>query len=107
MILRAAYLVLATATLTGCAVGEQVARDQAKSVVTPIVAQKFPGLPTEPVTNCVIDNATFQEIVTLAAATGTGSNAKAVKVVMDVASRPATIKCVAKQGLPALLSGLG
>ena len=105
-IFRATYLALAAATLMGCAVGEEVARDQARDVVDPIVAEKFPGVPVKPVTDCVIDNATFQEILTLAAAAGTGNNIKAVEVVGDIVTRPETIKCIAVKGLPALLQGV-
>ena len=91
----------------GCSVGEEVARDQARGVVDPIVAEKFPGVPVKPVTDCVIDNATFKEILTLAAASGTGNTGQAAKVVVDIVSRPDTIKCIAVKGLPALLKGLG
>lgn len=106
MILRATYLALATVALMGCSVGEEVARDQARGVVDPIVAEKFPGVPVKPVTDCVIDNATFKEILTLAAASGTGNTGQAAKVVVDIVSRPDTIKCIAVKGLPAILQGL-
>ena len=106
MILRATYLAIATVTLMGCSVGEEVARDQARGVVDPIVAEKFPGVPVKPVTDCVIDNASFQEILTLAAASGTGNTVKAAEVVVDIASRPDTIRCIAVKGLPALLQGV-
>lgn len=105
-ILRATYLVLATVVLMGCSVGEEVARDTARDVVDPIVAEKFPGVPVKPVTDCVIDNATLQELLTLSAAAGTGNNAKAAEVVGDIVSRPETIKCIAVKGLPALLQGV-
>lgn len=106
MILRATYLAFATVTLMGCSVGEEVARDQARAVVDPIVAEKFPGIPVKPVTDCVIDNATFKEILTLAAASGTGNTVQAAEVVVDIVSRPDTIKCIAVKGLPAILQGL-
>jgi hypothetical protein len=103
---RGAYLTLAAAILAGCSVGQDVARDQAKSVVTPIVVEKFPGLPAETISNCVIDNATFKEILTLAAAAGTGSTTQATQTVVEIVSRPATIKCIAVNELPALLQGV-
>jgi hypothetical protein len=103
--LRAAYLALAAVTLMGCSVGEEVARDQARDVVDPIVAEKFPGVPAKPITDCVIDNATLKEILTLSAAAGTGNNVKAAEIVGGIVSRPETIKCIAVKGLPALLQG--
>jgi hypothetical protein len=106
MILRGISLTIATITLMGCSVGEEVARDQARDVVDPIVAEKFPGIPVKPVTDCVIDNATFKEILTLAAASGTGNTGQAAKVVVDIVSRPDTIKCITIKGLPALLQGV-
>jgi len=105
-ILRATYLSLAAVALMGCSVGEEVARDQARGVIDPIVAEKFPGVPVKPVTDCVIDNASLQEILTLSAAAGTGNNAKAAEVVVEIATRPDTVKCIAVKGLPALLAGL-
>ena len=105
-VMRATCLGLATALLMGCSVGEEVARDRARDVVDPIVAERFPGVPAKPITDCVIDNASLQEILTLAAASGTGNNAKAVEVVVDIVSRPETIKCIAVKGLPALLQGV-
>jgi hypothetical protein len=107
MVLRGISLALATVTLMGCSVGEEVARDQARDAIDPIVAEKFPGVPVKPVTDCVIDNATFKEILTLAAASGTGNTGQVAKVVVDIVARPDTIKCIAVKGLPALLAGLG
>lgn len=106
MILRTTYLAIATIALMGCSVGEEVARDKARDVVDPIVAKQFPGIPVKPVTDCVIDNATFKEILTLAAASGTGDTVQAAKVVVDIVSRPDTIKCITVKGLPALLQGV-
>lgn len=94
-------------TLMGCSVGEEVARDKARDVVDPIVAKQFPGVPVKPITDCVIDNASLQEILTLSAAAGTGNNAKAAEVVVDIVRRPDTVKCIAVKGLPSLLQGLG
>lgn len=105
-ILRTTYLSIAAVTLMGCSVGEEVARDKARDVVDPIVAKQFPGVPAKPITDCVIDNASLQEILTLSAAAGTSNNAKAVEVVVDIVRRPDTVKCIAVKGLPSLLQGL-
>lgn len=106
-ILRSTCLCIAAIVLMGCSVGEEVARDKARDVVDPIVAKQFPGVPVKPITDCVIDNASLQEILTLSAAAGTGNNAKAAEVVVDIVRRPDTVKCIAVKGLPSLLQGLG
>ena len=105
-ILRAGFLVFVTVALMSCSVGEQVARDQARDVVDGVVAEKFPGVPAKPITDCVIDNASLQEILALAAAAGTGNTVKAAEVVGEIIVRPATAQCIAVKGLPAVLQGV-
>ena len=105
-ILRVAFLGLTTAALMSCSVGEQVARDQARDVVDGVVAEKFPGVPAKPITDCVIDNASLQEILALAAAAGTGNTGKAAEVVGEIIVRPETVQCIAVKGLPAVLQGV-
>lgn len=106
MTLNTTYLAIAAIALVGCSSGEQIARDQAKDVINPIVAKQFPGVPTEPITNCVIDNASVKELLTLTAAAGTGAHAKTAEIVTEIASRPETLTCIAKNGLPSLLQGV-
>ena len=38
-----------------------LARDAARTAVRPVLESRFPGVPLEPATDCVIDNATFEE----------------------------------------------
>ena len=85
-----------------------LSRKAAKSVVNPIVAEKFPGIPLEPATDCVIDNANSSEIFTLASAAATGPDDGTIKTVVDIASRPDTLKCLTQKegGLFAVLSSL-
>ncbi|WP_108485068.1 hypothetical protein [Oceaniglobus ichthyenteri] len=91
--------------LTACtpATREDLTRSAAKTAVRPILANKLPGVPVEPATNCVIDNANSNELLSLAADAVTGPTASTVKIVTDIVSRPGTIQCLATQGLPALL----
>ncbi|MCK0168140.1 hypothetical protein MWU52_11300 [Jannaschia sp. S6380] len=96
-----------TLALAACntPLADEVARGAAKAAVNPIIAQRFPGVPLEPATNCIIDNATASEIVTLATSAGGASDA-ATRIVLDIAGRPATIDCIATTGLPVLLNTL-
>ena len=85
---------------------DELARDAAKKAVRPVLAERFPGIPLEPATDCVIDNATASEILALAADAVTGPTASTVEIVFNVTSRPETIECLAKEGLPVLLGSL-
>ena len=94
--------------LAACTPGmqDELARDAAKSAVRPVLEERFPGVPLEPATNCVIENATANEILSLAADAVTGPTANTVEIVSDILSRPATLTCLATEGLPVLVAGL-
>ena len=100
---------LSAALASGCTVDQQnaVARESAKQAVRPVLARRFPGVPLEPATNCVIDNATASEIVSLAAAGMRGQpDQRTADTVIAIVQRPGTIECLATDGLPVLLGGL-
>lgn len=101
-------LLFIPALLAACnsPLADEIARDAAKRTVNPIVAARFPGVPLAPATDCIIDNASAGEILQLASAAGTGANDTATRIVLDVAARPDTIRCIATQGLPVLLNTL-
>ena len=94
--------------LAACTPAQQddLTRDAAKRAVRPVLAERFPGIPLEPATDCIIDNATSRELLSLAADAVTGPTANTVEIVGDIASRPETIRCLAEEGLPILLGGL-
>ncbi|MEM9707161.1 MAG: hypothetical protein AAF871_00085 [Pseudomonadota bacterium] len=93
-------------TVAGCAdLQNQVARDAAKSAVRPVLEERFPGVPLEPATDCVIDNATAGEILSLASDAALGRpDEGTVETVVTILARPETIACLATEGLPVLLS---
>ena len=102
-------LVLTTALLLAACtpeVQDELARDAAKQAVRPVLQERFPGIPLEPATDCIIDNATSKEILTLAADAVTGPTASTVEIVGNIAARPDTIRCLAEDGLPVLLGNL-
>ena len=82
---------------------DALARDAARQAVRPVLAEQFPGVPLEPATDCIIDNASSSEIFALAADAITGPTASTVQIVTDIISRPDTITCLATEGLPVLL----
>ncbi len=86
---------------------DAVARDAAKRAVDPVIADRFPGIPLAPATDCIIDNASAGEILTLATSAGSGANDNtAARLVLEIAQRPATFQCIATEGLPVLLNSL-
>ena len=94
--------------LTACTtqMQDELARDAARNAVRPVLQQRLPGVPVEPATDCVIDNATGNEILALAADAVTGPTANTVEIVTDILSRPETLTCLATEGLPPLLGRL-
>lgn len=106
--MKKAIALMVAAVLAACTPTQQdeLTRDAAKRAVRPVLAERLPGVPVEPATDCIIDNATSGELLSLAADAVTGPTANTVEIVTDIASRPDTIRCLAAEGLPALLGGL-
>ena len=105
---RVVALAVGLGLLAGCTAETQdaVARESAKSVVNSILASRFPGVPTAPVTDCVIDNATAGEILTLGSAALTGVTASTQSTVTTILQRPGTINCIATTGISGVLAAL-
>ena len=100
------WAVLLVLSLAACAeIQDQIARDAAKAAVRPVLTERFPGVPLEPATNCIIDNATASEILSLAADAATGRpDERTVDTTLTILTRPETITCLATEGLPVLLT---
>jgi hypothetical protein len=69
----------------------EAARAAAKTVVTPIVAAQVPGPTGVALANCIIENASSEELFTLARATG--ADAATVNLTSAILSRPETVAC--------------
>ena len=100
-----AALIAAPLVLTACAgVQDQLARDAAKRSVNPVLAERFPGVPLEPASDCVIDNASAGEITRLALAAAQPTvSPETSALVVEIATRPETIRCLATDGLAPFL----
>ena len=97
----AAVLVLAACDTP---IGTQVARESARVVVNDVVDSRFPGVPVTPVTDCIIDNATGSEIVSIAAdAVRQQPSPETVRLIVDIARRPDTITCFIEEAGPVIL----
>ncbi|KMK66360.1 hypothetical protein [Puniceibacterium sp. IMCC21224] len=97
--------VLAILALVGCTAQsqDQIARNAARSSVSRVLAERFPGVPLQPAADCVIDNANATQILALAADSVTGPSQNTVEIVTNIVSQPETLTCLAAEGLPALL----
>ncbi|MCA1287316.1 hypothetical protein [Salipiger bermudensis] len=102
-------IILLPLLLAACSTQSQdaIARGAARSTVTKIVVDRFPGAPVEPVLDCVIDNASATQIYALAADTIGGPTESSIQIVADVVQKPETITCLSTTGLAAVLSGAG
>ena len=96
---------LSLLALAACTPAQQddLARNAARSAITPIVTERFPGVPVQPTINCIIDNANAAQISALAADSVLGPTESTAQIVTDIVSQPETLTCLAAEGLPALL----
>ncbi len=83
---------------------DQLARKEAKDTIRPVISKRFPGVPLEPATDCVIDNASAVEILQLAKAGVTGLGPEETQLVIEIATRPETVECLLKDGLAPFLN---
>ncbi|MDQ2092105.1 succinate dehydrogenase [Marimonas arenosa] len=97
---------LALLALPGCDVAQQaaddVARGQAKRAVDTVVAERFPGVDATPVTDCIVDAASAQEILQIAGSSVTGAQAETTEMVLQIAQRPEAVSCFAGAGISLL-----
>ncbi|WP_099827356.1 hypothetical protein [Oceaniglobus indicus] len=82
---------------------DDLTRAAARNAIRPVVQQRLPGVPVEPAIDCVIDNAQSAELLSLASDAVTGPTANTVQIVTNIASREGALRCLATEGLPALL----
>lgn len=98
--------------LSGCLDGatsvDDVARSGAKTVVNGIVASRYPGVDASVATDCIIDNASASEIVSIGQAALVGTTDATTSLVLEIAQRPDTVSCIAGDtlGIGDLLSAL-
>ncbi len=101
------FATVALVALTACTGSEplvqQTARNAAKNVVTNMVAMRFPGVNAAPFTDCIIDNATDQEILNIASGALTGPDEATAQIVINIASRPETVQCIGPAALGNIL----
>jgi len=104
--LRPVIFLAALVALAGCEAAQQaaddVARGQAKRAVNGVVAERFPGVDATPVTDCVIEAASAQEILQIAGSSATGATGEITEMVLQIAGRPEAAACIAGSGIALL-----
>ncbi|SLN59578.1 hypothetical protein ROJ8625_03013 [Roseivivax jejudonensis] len=83
--------------LAGCTAQtqDQIARNAARSTINRVVLERYPNLPVEPAINCIIDQASAQQIYALATDSVTGPTASSAQIVAEVVQQPQTVRCLA------------
>lgn len=102
MLRRALFLVIPLAACNA-ATQDQLARGAAKSVVARAATERLPGVPVEAYTDCIIDNASSQQILTLAADTVTGPTASSWEIITGIARQSATLECFLRAGMSGVI----
>ncbi len=107
--MRARAIILILLPLAACVpaqdAADQIARQQARTFVDGEVARRFPGVDATPITDCVIDNASAQEILTIAGGVALGNTAGAGQTVTTILQRPQVLQCAANRYATGLLGG--
>ena len=87
-------LIAAAVALSACDIVETAAvdtgREAAKAVVAPIVQDTIPGPAGVALTNCIIDNASGEELFALGVQGATPEN---ITLVSEILARPETVSC--------------
>jgi hypothetical protein len=99
-------MVLVAAGLSACTQASErvdsIARESTKGVVTETIATRFPQVPKQmitPFTNCVIDNASADEVRVFARSAVVGVDDTTVATVRSILSRPETVNCLSQNSL--------
>lgn len=94
--------------LAACAPATQdeLARGAARAAITPVLEQRLPGVPVQGAVDCVINGASAQEILVLAADSVTGPTASTAEITTRILSRPQVQTCIAQEYAGLVLSGL-
>ncbi len=97
MKMPAVVLLSAGLALTACAAVEEItgptSKAAARSVVGPIVTEQVPGPIGTALTECILDNASTQELILISAANAGAPGAEIVLLVSDILAREETVAC--------------
>lgn len=89
------FVALGLASCGPGSIGERTVKDRAKYTVNTVVEQKMPGIDASPITDCIIDAASGEEIIRLASDSATGVTTETIRQVFTIAGRPESVNCMA------------
>jgi hypothetical protein len=92
-------LVVLSACTIDDPISNSISRSAAKQAVTPIVEERFPGLPASQVSDCIIDNSNTSELIEFTKAATFGPDDQTYATVIEVASRRETVDCISQVAL--------
>ncbi len=96
--------ILGLVTLTACTSQRaerqtEAARERARPAVTEVIAREYPGASVTPLTGCVLDNATEEELVRLAQAALQGMSGRDTQMIRGMVRRPEIRTCAFDAGV--------
>ena len=91
--------------LAACApVQDAVLREGARAAVRPVLATRFPAMPLDPATDCIVDAATGPELRQLAGGLAQPvADPATAALVARITARPDTVRCLTTAGLAPFL----
>jgi hypothetical protein len=105
--MRVLGFIAVTALLSGCLASDEAvqltARSAAKGVIKSVMADKLPGVNADVVVDCVVDQATTDQLIYIAKAAVTGVDDSTVNTITSIATKPETLSCIAQTELSGLL----
>ncbi len=69
-----------------------------------VVESNFPGVNAAPITDCIIDAASAQELLQIAASAATNASADVAEMTLRIAKRPEALQCITKASIPLALN---
>ena len=100
--IRPLLFALVPVTLAACSpqdVADKIGRRTAESVVRPIVDDRLSGAQADAATNCVVQNATAQEVQALVRDVGVYAGTSTEATVWAIVARSETQACLAASGV--------
>lgn len=98
--MKRAVILLALAACSPQDVADKAIARAAEAVILPVVDDTLTQGQAEGVTRCIVDNAQMSELQSLARDIGTVAGTSTLFTISAVATRPATLACIAEKGFP-------
>ena len=98
--MKRALLLIALAACSPQDMADKAIARAAEAVIRPVVDDTLTQGQAEGVTRCIVENAQLSELQSLARDIGTVAGTSTISTISAVATRPATLACIAEKGLP-------